>query len=169
MNLTGSTSRLLALTGMIIIFGCDSGPGTVPVSGLVTHNGQAVEKTSVTFLRVEGEKGPVAAGATDQAGRFQLHTGRWRGAMPGSYLVLVQKDTMVYLEFPDPMPDGMGRSEYMRAHNIIPQQLLPPVYADLQKTPLRAEVVPRGSDNYFEFHLEGPAPTAPSTPRGSVP
>jgi hypothetical protein len=146
------------LVFVVLAGGCGRGPETVPCRGLVTFNGQRVEQANVYFLRTGGA-GTAAIGITDAQGRFELKTGPYHGAMPGKYVVTVQKDNSSALNIPDPLPEGMSRLEYMKAHNLAPLQLLPEKYSRLQETPLHVDVSRDAGKNDLELKLEGTAPS----------
>ena len=154
---------------LFAVVGCNQGIGTVPVTGSVSFNGELVDLANVGFMREHGEQGPAAIAVTDNEGKFELTTGEHEGAMPGRYMVTVQKDSSAYMEFPDPLPPGITRSGYMRANNMIPQPLLPREFASIMETPLRFEVS-ENATNHYEIKLEGKAPdrtdapTAPALP-----
>lgn len=111
---------ILALTAVWAVPGCgDSGrPHTVPVTGTVTFAGSPVAGADVTFL---GKQGPLAAGRTDEQGRFQLMTfTAGDGAVPGAYLVGISKREKVvdpqnpndpYPQFRDVLPAKYGNPE----------------------------------------------------------
>jgi hypothetical protein len=134
--------------------GCQRGLDVVAADGVVTYEGKPVEAAAVGFIR-QGQPGPAAIAFTDARGRFTLTTGKYEGAPPGKYAVTVQKDTTWNLKIPDPLPEGMGTGDYLRAHNIIPKPLLPAKYSMPDKTPLHYEVSADAGKNHFELKLEG--------------
>lgn len=81
------------------ISGCQKGSSlkTVPVSGTVTLNGQALEGAAVSFLPKGGvDAGHTATGVTKADGRYELQTFESaaksvKGAEPGEYNVIVTK------------------------------------------------------------------------------
>lgn len=145
---------------VVVIGGCGRGLSTVPVRGVVTFSGKPVEGATVAFFREAGQ-GPAATALTDAHGRFELKTGENPGAVPGQYAVTVQKDNSASWKIPDPLPEGMTRADYTRAHNLIPQPLLPLRYSRLDETPLHVEVSADAGKNHFELKLEGVVPTLP--------
>ena len=159
---------LLVLSTSLALFaaGCSHGLGTVPVTGTVTFNGEAVELANVMFMRVDETGGPAAIAITDTEGRFDLRTNNDNnGAVPGEYGVTVQKDTSVYMEFPDPFPQGFTKSGYMRSHGMIPQPLLPLKYGNIMET-LLTFTVNKDGDNHFDIKLEGEKPAPIVVPVG---
>ena len=145
--------------------GCGDRLGTVPAGGVVTWSDKPVEGAQVMFLR-DSQQGPAAIGVSDQDGRFELTTGESPGAVPGQYRVTVVKDNSAELGIPDPLPEGVTRTEYVRTHNLVLRPLLPVQYADFQQTPLRFEVSADTQKNDYAINLEGEPPQSPShTPR----
>jgi hypothetical protein len=71
--------------------GCGpSRPARIPITGLVTFDGEPLAGASVTLVPVAG--GRPATGATDAAGRFSLTTfGGQDGVIPGGYDAAVTK------------------------------------------------------------------------------
>jgi hypothetical protein len=70
-------------------------PLPVPVSGVVTLNGQPLDGATVMFFLIDSN-GRAAVGTSDMTGRFQLQTyvsgsTILPGALPGSYRVTVAK------------------------------------------------------------------------------
>jgi hypothetical protein len=78
-----NTLGLLALLSVVLVGGCGpKAPATLPVSGVVTLDGQPVEKAAVMFQPTEGRG---ALGQTDAQGRFLLST------VPGNQRVTVTR------------------------------------------------------------------------------
>lgn len=136
--------REVFVGAMVLLFflaGCGGPPrasnATVPVSGTVTQNGQAVEGASVTFERVDGTRG--AVGRTDSSGRYSLTTFQaGDGAEPGEYRV-----TVVKYEVPE-----HEEGETPPLVSLIPEQ-----YASVETSGLTATVQEQG-ENIFDFELE---------------
>ena len=72
------------------------------------------------------------------------------------------------MAIPDVLPNGVGMTEYLQTHNIVPYPLLPAVYGNLSETPLQVEVSATGP-NEIEIQLQGVAPAPPSTHKGPFP
>lgn len=145
---------LLILLSFSLWAGCGRSD-LVPAGGVVTFNGAAEPKANVTFIRIEGQ-GPAAAAVTDTEGRFDLTTNGQPGALPGKYKVLVQKDTSADLD----VPAHQSAGEYMLERGMLPRPVLPLIYTDLERTPLRAEVDVDAAPNEFAIELEGDRPKA---------
>jgi hypothetical protein len=151
--------------GLAVLFlvpaGCSSRYTPVPVSGIVTLDGQPLDKASVTFYLVGGGKeGRPASGGTDSTGTFHLSTmGNQDGAIPGEYKVVIAKwvpglPNLKIPNFPD-TPEGKAqRDEFIyRAYGDRPREknVLPAKYSDLEKTPLSCTVTGKVSDLKFEL------------------
>ena len=85
-------AMLAAVAGVLPIIGCGgtSGdlPGTAPVTGTVTYNGDPVPNAHVMFYPEDGEK--PAVGTTDESGKYTLTTfNEGDGAIPGTHTVTV--------------------------------------------------------------------------------
>jgi len=101
----------------------------VPVSGKVMYDGKPAPSVTVQFIAdaASGTRAPVARACTGEDGSFELKCPPYgSGAVPGHYKVL-----------------------FFSMSN--PEQL-PPAYAEITSTPLRAEVPQSGvSDLVFEL------------------
>ena len=100
----------LLLTVLIVGFflpwiGCgEKNHGTVPVSITITQKGSPLAGATVTIISSDG-KGHSAGGRTDSSGTASLQTPeRWKGALPGEYVVAVKK--WVGETVPDPTDDS---------------------------------------------------------------
>lgn len=96
---------LVGLVGLALTTGCDSTPRleTVPVSGVVTLDGEPVEGATVTFRPVNPEQGIAASGKTDKDGVYKLtavgagadvKVTPGSGTVPGQYQVTVTKNVV---------------------------------------------------------------------------
>jgi hypothetical protein len=79
----------LALLLVTMAAGCGGSPKLLPVSGVVTLDGQPLSDAGVLFCPIAN--GPAASDTTDARGRFQLVTVNMPGAIVGSYRVSVAK------------------------------------------------------------------------------
>lgn len=144
--------------------------GTVPASGTVTYKGQPLEGAAVAFISTNGETGKNANAVTDSQGRFVLQTyaggtNQASGAMPGDYIVTIQKQEASSGGMPS-MPGGgepTGASFSVQATGdpkvsqrggepAAPKLLTPAKYADAAKPEFTATVKPTG-ENTFTFDL----------------
>ncbi len=141
--------------------GCSGGgiAGLYPVSGTVTYLGKPVEGATVSFIN-KGEGRPATA-VTKVDGSYQLYTLDSKGALPGSYSVLVSKFEALSEEpNKDPGFDpvtGQDLSMEQSAANAGKRQakakeLIPAKYGSQQTTPLTFDV--QDSKNVFDLKLE---------------
>lgn len=88
--------RLIAIAGIALVAGCggqDAGPPLVPVSGIVTVDGEPFPHANVSF-RPDTDRGNefgdyLPAGVADENGRYELVTTARPGAPEGWYKVVV--------------------------------------------------------------------------------
>ena len=81
--------KIVAFVSLIVfVTGCGS-QSMLPVSGVITLDGKPVSDAGVMFCPTKN--GMMAAATTDAMGKFELATGRRRGAVPGEYRVAVSK------------------------------------------------------------------------------
>ena len=128
--------------------GCEQRPSgrpvTVPVTGVVRCDGEAVAGATVSFQAEAG--GRSATGISDAEGRYQLSTfSRGDGAVPGSYKVIVLKYAT---------PDASGGAEkYVppQGPEPPPKHLLPEKYAAAKTSGLEATV--SNGPNTIDFDL----------------
>ncbi|WP_425615520.1 carboxypeptidase-like regulatory domain-containing protein [Anatilimnocola sp. NA78] len=114
--------------------GCTSAEATV--SGTVTLDGQPLTKGDVSFTSTADK--PLAYGAIDSSGRYQLQTGTTKGIAPGSYQVTIVANEVIIPTDPYASP--------------IPKLLTPAKYSVPAKSGLTAEVKPGA--NKFDFDLK---------------
>jgi hypothetical protein len=148
--------RSLRPAGLALMLAAAAGCGgkytPVPVSGVVTLDGQPIEGATVYFYAVGDEKdGRPAFGTTDKAGAFKLSTlGHEDGALRRHYKVVITKyvptnPNLKIPDFPDTLEGKNERSDFMyrnfEAKGIQPfKNSLPPKYGDSGTTPLECEV-----------------------------
>ena len=85
--------RWVGILGVLTAAGCSSNsvvyPEVATVVGVVTLDGQSLEKATITFVP---EAGRSSSGVTDSSGKYSLHyTGTIRGAMLGTHRVMIKK------------------------------------------------------------------------------
>ena len=89
-----------------VLVGCGPGSDTVPVSGIVTYQGQPLAEVEVTFFPEEGRP---ASGVTNASGRYTLSTFASNdGAIPGEHRVVITEHYPP--EAPPPFPRRRIRS-----------------------------------------------------------
>jgi hypothetical protein len=127
-------TTLLFLALLAALPGCGpSRPGTVPVRGTVTLDGQPLAGAAVMFMPPAGRP---AAGVTDQTGQFQLTTfANQDGALLGPHAVTVSlcKETGV-------MADKDGLSGGVAPEGIRKEWVTPERYASPETSELKVEV-----------------------------
>ena len=78
------------------------------------------------------ETGPLASGATDANGRFQLETGNRPGVKPGEYRVtVVKKQTTGFLADKNGLPGGVAPGG-IKEKWIVPQKYASPSASGLK-------------------------------------
>lgn len=160
-------NRFMGINFAIITFACigcggDSFPDPVPVTGVIKHNGQAVEGASVTFHTKASGAARSASGVTNASGEFALSTfGTDDGAIPGEYAVTISKSdgeagSVVDIGDGENMGEDyaamMDNAATAAAKNEI-NTTLPKKYATTDKSGLNRTVGESGS-NHFEFDLK---------------
>ena len=130
--------------------GCGGLPKPVRVEGRVTLDGQPLAGATVTFTPV-GTEGQPASGRTAEDGTFRLNSPNGEGAMPGDYKIVVTRSEAISFEGGQPPTDPkdinklmMGKMERGRGRPSPKQSPIPPMYTDVNKTPLRQRVPPDG-------------------------
>lgn len=130
-------SRYCCATLILTAIGCGSGtplPDTVPVTGVVSYQGNPVEGAQVVLNNMD-PKGRAASGLTDKQGHFSLETyvdaaTRAKGAMPGEYkgtVTKVEQSTMSSEE----MMKAAGQNKPVGAKHLLPVK-----YGNLSTTDL---------------------------------
>ena len=138
--------RLCVLLGVsVFLAGCGGGggraPDTVSVQGMVTYQGKPVPKLSVAFIP---DKGLLASGTTDAAGKFSLMTNKpGDGAKVGTYKVAIG-----FVSDEIPAMPGMEPPGYKAPVSPIPAK-----YADVSTSGLTKTVEKDASKNNFTFEL----------------
>ncbi|MBX9580712.1 MAG: carboxypeptidase-like regulatory domain-containing protein [Gemmataceae bacterium] len=164
------TAGLIA-AGLVGLVGC-GGSDYRSVSGTVLLDGEPVPDAAVAFVP-EDPSGENATGYTDESGRFTMTSTRTDGVRPGKYKVRIS----AFAEKAEPvkgmaqimaekMSGGGGGDAKAAAKdanvalkaaakdskeaNKRKRVSTPPVYNDIDKTPLRAEVP---AQTTFKFEL----------------
>jgi hypothetical protein len=137
--------------GATSLTGCGgSGVDLAPVEGMVTLDGQPVEKAGVLFTPEKAGTGPSASGTTDARGAFRLSTANRPGAPLGDHLVLITKTKR-----PEPprLPDGrIDEQQMLQMPAAEVEHLVPVRYSNRADPQLRATVEPNVT-NKFTFSL----------------
>lgn len=138
------------------ISGCGpTRPDLVPVSGVVTYQGQPVVGAQVTFMAPNAAR--AAYGKTDAEGKFRLSTfGMDDGAVAGNHTVTVAKPTESAggeAMSPDNPDSGYAAAMAQAANRPTIKSELPDKYATPETSDLTATVTSSGP-NEFTFALE---------------
>lgn len=135
-----------------------SRPGLVKAMGTITYNGEPIADALIEMRPVdETITNCLAVGRTDEKGVFVMMTDRPNdGAMPGKYKTVVKKQVEMFGDVPlmDYLKENNkdGNSEFMYDRGkVVVKDLLPPQYADPEKTPLVVEIPEKGDK---EIRLE---------------
>jgi hypothetical protein len=127
------TNRLLVVTiSTLLIVGCQKGPKLGEVSGVVTFEGEPLEKATVTFTPVDGQ---MSFDRTEADGSYQLQFADGRpGAMLGENVVSIETYRI----------DTTEQGDVVEFKEILPAKFH--VYSELTRT------VESGG-NVFNFEL----------------
>ena len=144
-----------------VLCGCNRNPGLsglVPVSGVLTHEGNPVEGATIIFGPAPGSpaENKAASATTDALGQFTLMTLLPNdGVHPGTYQVAVSKteltggDIVAGSDPKKPKFHDQKRIDY-----------LPPKYREAETSGIEITIPPKGTKT-IEINLEGKIDTNP--------
>jgi len=136
-------ASLLALIG---IAGCGADqtlPGSVPVSGVITYQGQPLPEGIVRFAPSDGGGQP--ATGTIKGGVFSMQTTRSSpGVVKGTYKVSILSEKTVALSLPADTPPDPNR--WPEAESLIPKR-----YGDVRTSDLEVKVDAPRDDLRFDL------------------
>jgi hypothetical protein len=156
------------LLGALLLagLGCGGASKPVKVSGVVSLDSKPLAGATVVFTPADG-KGNLASGRTDADGNFRLTTFQVNdGARPGDYKITVDVDEVPNLPAggnPMQMNEKEKKEFFMRsapknraaeAAKKKPDSVVPKVYRDVTKTPLKQRVP---ADGKVEIELQSNA------------
>ena len=157
-NLLCYLTIFLTSFSVIAFVGCGGPkwPPTYKSSGTVTLDGTPVERASISFYPLDGQK--PANATTDANGVFEVTSfNAGDGAMLGSFGVTIEKFPAVEIET---IPGGVPYDESMNTDEgpspdseRDPVNELPEKYSDHEKSGLSATVTADG-ENVFTFELK---------------
>jgi hypothetical protein len=129
--------RFCGAASLLLAAGCGGGVKPVPVRGDVTLDGKPLAEAGVLFS--PKEQGAVAIGVTDAAGKFQLSTPNYDGALPGAYRVTVTKQQI------------LGEENYGRLgpKAVHVKWITPEKYSRMETSGLQATVKAEGNEFHF--------------------
>jgi hypothetical protein len=142
----------LLISALSITAGCESGPETAEVAGVVTFNGQKVQEGTVTFYPVKG--GRPATGTIQPNGTYELSTfDPGDGAILGEYKVAIEAKKVN-----GAAPEPKSFEEELARENASVQPtkasvtwLVPRRYSSAESSGLIATV--NGGSNQIDFNL----------------
>jgi hypothetical protein len=148
---------LMVLTALGIA-GCGGGEdmGTVPVTGIVTFDGDPLPGAVIAFSAGEGTGTGGASGQfssyTDDDGEFSMmYSKSVEGLRPGEYRVTVRSISDLYPGRGAIAPPGPSIGNSTSAQSSVPKKL-PEKYLSFKESGLTANVKAE-DDNHFEFTL----------------
>jgi hypothetical protein len=138
---------------LLVSAGCGSGPTLVPVTGVVTLNGEPLEGAELTFIPDQTNDEMTPGGdSTGPEGNYKAMYNYRSGLAPGKYTVLISKKANSGEGVEDAPPEIMG-DPYMAAMAGYAVEVLPEKYSDPLKSDFTIEVPPEGG--VFEFDVKG--------------
>ena len=136
-----------------VLLGCDqSSLRTFPVTGKITYQGELVEGAEIGFVPQGDPHVKPARGTSGEDGQYRLNVyvtpdNQPKGAMAGYYKVTVQKVVTPKLD------RDVEYHERIMNPQLMPKNLLPEIYSQVDSTPFSATVTTDGT-NEFDFTLE---------------
>jgi len=147
------TFLLLLAISPLFLAGCKPPPpNTIPVTGVVTIDGQPLVGANVSFFAQGDTQGRGGMGQTDAEGRFTVHLFNTQstekghpGLFAGEYKVIISK-----LVNPDGTP-------FIASEDVAPidsnaKDLVPAAYSNYDLSKLTANVQPPDTKLTFELH-----------------
>lgn len=147
------TYRFLCLGAVAALglFGCDSGPHVVPVTGTVTINGKPLEGATVSFTPEESNAvKTLGTDTTGPEGNFKLMYNDRTGIAPGKYKVLISKQEA---KAGVVIPEEFKKDPVMAKMAGMTKESLPPAVSDAEESSFTREVKESG-DNVFDFDIK---------------
>jgi hypothetical protein len=130
------------------VLGCGSGSSVTlyPVSGEVKLDGKPLQVGGVTFYpdTSKGNQSKEIPAGEIKEGRYEIFTGKRRGAPPGVYKVAVVSSNFSGGNVPPP-PTG-GTFE-------LPKSFIHSKYGDPRRTPLVVEVVAKPPEGAYDLKV----------------
>ena len=143
---------VLAALAVLPLVGCDSGPATGLVSGVVTIDGKPIGGAVVNFYPTDGR---ASTGTTDANGQYELAFTRQKmGAVLGSHKVTITTEILAEVDYSadDDYANREGDASLGRIKNRERRELLSVEYSDYKRSPLLENVV--SGENPINFDLK---------------
>ena len=116
-----------SVTASLIVAGCGGGPKLVPVSGVVTLDGEPLEGATLSFVPTAGNA--IATAGSDVSGSngnfVMTYKGR-NGLSPGTYRVLVSKTEEVEPPSGFEVPDVFAKASFEKQLMGLTKESIPP-------------------------------------------
>ncbi|MBM4005011.1 MAG: carboxypeptidase regulatory-like domain-containing protein [Planctomycetes bacterium] len=127
--------RVVLILAAILVVGCGSKNGTVPVAGTVTLDGQPLPNAALAFHSADG-KGRAATARSGANGEFKISSyGDGDGIVPGEYKILVFGANPDNQASADKMNmDGKRRVASLKEGGVHAN------YTNIAKTPLKMNI-----------------------------
>lgn len=140
-------SAVLMMAALFLVTaGCSGGPKLYPVKGKVEYEGKPmVGGGSISFLPLDNRPGPTAGGEILEDGTFTLMTKNPAdGCTTGEFRVIIYQS--VEKESGTRNQDG-EKGKVKAALSVPAADRIPTIYADAQKSPLKATVEAKEMNN----------------------
>ena len=153
---------LLVPLSLLLVTGC-GGPTRLSVEGIVTYQNRPLADVEVQFVPdpAEGTRGAPASAYTDAQGRYRIEAVGREGVVPGTHRVVLTDARAMMPQGARPGVDadsGEARpgapvgARAPGAGGARPPRF-PPVYSDLNRTPLKGVAVTT-SGQQLDFELQ---------------
>lgn len=146
-----TVSPVLLVVFALLFSGCDSGPATGLVTGVVTIDGNPVADATVSFYPAQGR---ASTARTDENGKYELSFSRQKkGAVLGEHKVTIITEVLTETDYgaSDDYANREGDESLGKIKNRNRAEMLPSKYRDRKLTDLTANVEP--GENVFDFPL----------------
>jgi hypothetical protein len=132
----------------VLLAGCQkTPPPIVEASGVIRLDGKPLNKVQVRFIPMDGYGAEyMAAGVTDEAGRFQLTCNGKPGACACEHRVVVTE-----ADIPPRLQSENAQAELARYLDSLGGRPIPPKYSNLADSPLEAKVTAGRAEYDFDL------------------
>ncbi|MCO6044748.1 hypothetical protein NG895_12595 [Aeoliella sp. ICT_H6.2] len=139
------------ISSLLLVAGCDSGPDTAQVSGLIVFDGEKVPKGTISFYPVGG--GRPASGQIQSDGTYKLSTfDPGDGALLGEHKVAIEsKEVSGNAPKPKSLKEEVANPGASAVSNTTVTWIVPEKYAAVATSELTATV--SEGDNKIDFNL----------------